>query len=64
MMMGRMPPQLRAVARRGSFFWRKAPSGVPKKGIGKLTQKVSLFTGVKGKRMQHILHTGNLVTGC
>jgi hypothetical protein len=40
--MQRLPPHLRASARRGSFFWRKPPPppGPPKRGIGKLTQKV------------------------
>lgn len=32
--------QLRQVSRRGSFFWRKPPSGVPKKGFGKMMQQV------------------------
>ena len=38
------PLQLRQVTRRGSFFWRKPPSNIPKKGMGKMTRKASRAT--------------------
>lgn len=37
--------QLRQVSRRGSFFWRKPPSNVPKKGFGKMMQQVCGLVG-------------------